>query len=125
MSKPIEPGCLALVTASVYPENIGRLVTVIKRVPRGSHIAINTVDVGTLHVIIRGDNHWWCRPEGALLAYVSLDDGTKIGTQERSFPEWCLKRIDDPDGVDETLTWKEVPTPSGSNLGKLMEKTHA
>ncbi len=106
MTKPLEPGCLALVvqghcSCKDCRVNNGKVVTVIQQVPAGSLIPV-TPDVS----VVAGSPMWICQGN-LVVPHPFLPD---LRVSERPLHEERLVRIDNPDGQDETLTWTPVPT---------------
>lgn len=108
MTKPIEPGCLALVVATPGCDcyecmaNRGKLVTVVRALVPGDVIE------GKFVPLLVDASCWLVRSVGGDL---TLADPPLVWCQpERPFLTRQLKRIDNPDGQDETLRWTPVPT---------------
>lgn len=106
MTKPLEPGCLALVVPG-RPAcgcldcvlNNGKVVTVVGKLPPGSEVVVTP----GLFAYTAGPSTWVCRGElhaPFIFGVVTVD--------ERPLDADRLVRIDNPDGQDETLTWTPV-----------------
>lgn len=97
MSKPIEPGCIALVTNCIcQPDENGKLVTVEHACPAGTAVVFEG------RIAMRLDATWLCRSQGSHIAELQCPFGL--------FHSHCLKRIDDTPGDDESLRWAERVT---------------
>ena len=107
--KPIEPGCLALVVrSSTSPENVGKVVKVLRRREDAYKGVFGTIHNGSAVA-------WVVRRESAdlLVAACLVDLATgkvviaRLQTAlvaERSFADECLMRLDDEPEAEDTTT---------------------
>lgn len=95
-----QPGDIAvLIYDNYFPEDIGKLVEIIEE---GEHEWDGEVQF-----------NWYCRSLGGPFKVRIYDDenlftGLIEDDTEAHIPDAWLKPIRDSDGVDETLTWKEL-----------------
>lgn len=108
--KPIEAGCLAIVVGTqgcdceVCGGNRGKIVRVVDAMYAG-----DTLGVSGGGVLLMTEFAWLCQTLGGRLL-LDIDRDYSIYVTCRPFLEHQLRRIDDPVGADETLTWAPVPT---------------
>jgi hypothetical protein len=110
-SKPLEPGCLALIISSYLPENVGKVVrieclTSSSYIPPGAPFHCN----GTSRI---GKTVWTvsAKEGDSLRAFVFWPNGQMVefNTHERSFEAQCLMRINgDPEDVEQYSEIKEL-----------------
>ena len=107
--KPIEAGCLAIVVGTqgcgceVCEGNRDKIVQVVHALHAG-----DTVQVAGIVLEVTGFS-WMCQTQGSQLI-LDITYGVGVWVTRRPFAEHQLRRIDDPVGADETLTWAPVPT---------------
>ncbi len=108
MTKPLTPGCMAMVVPGRIAcrcldcqLNNGKVVTLVELLPLGSEAVVTP---GVFSFLV-ADEMWQCK--GDLHAPFIFG---AVQVRERPLPADRLVRIDNPEGEDETLTWAPVPT---------------
>lgn len=104
MSTSIGPNDICVVIRSKWPENIGRIVRVLRFVRDGARIPLPD---GT-YVKCRGDG-LLVESLGAPFRTSFLSSGAPTTTPLQKYRASSLRKLDNPKGKDETLAWKKVP----------------
>lgn len=100
MTKPIEPGCLAVVVGNPTCNCDGCRANVGKKVVVGQCVG----------VFVPGfENAWRVTTVVAPLRVFHPLTGEEKTAATGVVPEPWLQRLDDPQGEDETLTWTDKP----------------
>jgi hypothetical protein len=107
--KPIEPGCLAIITGNDRcPEDVGKLVVVLWQTFVGSVLRNSLHVVATEGDYLPVNKLWEVESLGAPLL-AAFAGGFRRYVPTAVYQEHHLRRIDDAQGDDETLEWAGRP----------------